>query len=287
MPTTVRSNQNTPQRCTPALLALAVLSTFGFATVAKAQTPDPASGSYLQSQPAPIERAPSAQSGGQNFAQPDGTPSLPRHAPPPTVKTSQPAQGVYVRISPQGSVTTVSTAPDHTELRVDSGIVNISVHHPAHDSLILVDLAGGQVDLLKDGMYTFNAYTKTARVLVGEAEAFPTTDPNGKSVKVKEDHAIVFGTPALHSVEFQLEDARADVLPRNPADNHGDGRPYPAYGFAPYDGYYGYGYGYPYYAWDYPYFGWGYPYGFGLGFGFYGGGFYGGGFRGGGFHGRR
>jgi hypothetical protein len=271
-----------------------VLSTFGFATVAKAQTPDPTPDGYLQSQPAPIERAPSTGSTPNAYPStyPNGHPTATTDATqhfqaPPTVKTSQPAQGVYVRMSPQGSVTTVSTAPDHTELRVDKGIVNISVHHPAQNSLILVDLAGGQVDLLKDGMYTFNADTRTARVLVGEAEAFPTTDPNGKSVKVKEDHAIVFGTPALHSVEFQLQDARTDVLPRNPADNHGDGRPYPAYGFAPYDGYYGYGYGYPYYAWDYPYFGWGYPYGFGLGFGFYGGGFYGGGFRGGGFHGRR
>jgi hypothetical protein len=273
MPTTARSRF-------PLLLTLAALATLCAPLAAAAQSPAP--GGYMQAQPAPIERAP------------DATPQRTDH-PAPAVKTMQPAPGVYVRVNPQGSVTTVSSTADRTELRVDSGIANISVHHPAQNAQILVDLGGGQLDLIKDGMYTFNAVTKTARVLVGEAAAFPNTDANatGKPIKVKEDHAVTFGTGTLHSVEFQLMDARADLLPRPNTDRSDSVRtPYPAYGYGYGYGYGFYGDGYPYYAGDYPYYGWGepyfgygYPFGIGLGFGFYGGGFYGGGFRGRGFGG--
>ncbi len=41
------------------------------------------------------------------------------------------------------------------------------------NSELLVDLPGGQVSLLKDGFYTFNADTQTVRVLKGEADAYP------------------------------------------------------------------------------------------------------------------
>jgi len=294
MPTTVRSSL-------PLLLTLTALTAISVSTAVSAQTPDPIPGSYMQAQPAPIERTPGSNStpnaypstypNGHSTASPDATADTPRrYQAPPAVKTSQPAQGVYVRMSPQGAVTTVSASAERTELRVESGIVNISVHHPAQNALILVDLGSGQLDLIKDGMYTFNASTKTARVLVGEARAFPNTDgsSNAKPVKVKEDHAVTFSTNDLHAVEFQLFDARADVLPR-PNAERGDAvrSDYPAYGYGFYGGGYPYyAYDYPYAGWGNPYYGWGYPYGLSLGFGFYGGGFYGGGFRGG-FRGRR
>jgi hypothetical protein len=283
MPTTVHTAKTF-------LLTLAAAATLTMA--ATAQTTAPNANSYLQSQPAPIERAAPA------LAAPGTQPGTVNQQPAqPAVKSSQPAPGVWLRVNPQGAVTTVSATPERLELRVDSGIANITVHHPAKDHLILIDVAGGQLDLIKDGLYTVNADTKTARVLVGEAEAFPNTDANAdtKPVKVKEDHAITFGTAALRTVEFEPFQANPDLLPRDVADNHGDRRAtYPAYGYGygPYDGYYGYPYA-PFYAWDSPYYGWGYPYGFGLGFGYYGGGFYGGrgfyggGFRGGGFRGRR
>jgi uncharacterized membrane protein YgcG len=279
------------------LVTLAALSAFSL-SVALAQTPEaPADGStsYMQSQPAPITRAPGqhtnqfdSQNGNQNgygqggYGQGQyGEQQQPRR-PRMNVQRSQPAQGIYV--SSRGMVTTVSATADRTELRVDRGVVNISVHHPEKHSLILVDFAGGQVDLIKDGFYTFNAQTKTFRVLMGEAEAYPTPQTNVKPIKVKEDHAITFGLPTFHSVEFEPFQASGDLLPREYADNHGDGPGYYAYG--PYAGFYGYGY--PYYAYDYPFWGWGYP---GFGFGYYGGyyggfrGGYGGGFHGGGFHG--
>ena len=230
-----------------------------------------------------------------------------QHAPPPPGyqggqarnTTSTPAPGVWLVTAPDASVTTVSAAAGTTELRVEHGRANVNVHHPADHSLILVDLPGGQVSLLKDGLYTFNAETNTVRVLHGEAE---TTTANVKGIKIKEDHQFVLGATGKEAkaTDAYPEELQADLLQGNYGGEggyrHGDGYgegfyggyPY-AYGW-PYYGFYGPGWGYPYY----PYYAFGYPYGygFGLGFGYYGGfggyrggfggfrGGYGGGFRG-------
>ena len=242
------------------LLALATLS-------ATAQTPlahvaDPDTSSYLQSQPAPIQRnAPGA------------------------ITSSRPIPGVVVRTDRSGAVQTVASG-NPTEIRLDHGRANISVRHPESGTQILVDLPGGQTALLKDGFYTFNADTNTVRVLKGEAKAFPSQDAKG--IKVKEYHQLVLAGPNVRSIEVDPNQARADLLPtrapRYGSSFYGDGPYGDGYGYYPYDGYYPYyAYGYPYGFYGYPY-GYGYPFGFGVGFGFRGG-F--GGFRGGGFRGHR
>ena len=245
------------------LLAIATLSTPVFAQNAyiNASSAPLAGDSFTQS-PAPIER-------------PADIPSKPK------ITESEPAPGLAVRAD--HTVQTITADTHKVELRLDHGRANIMVNNPAEGSLTLVDLPGGQVQLLKNGLYTFNADTNTVRVLRGEADAFLQSSAN--PLKVKEDQQIVL-VPNAHPSDFDRYYARQDFLPGNPppgpyADRGSDVPPPPAYGFyGPYgDGYYPYAY--PYYAWGYPYWGWGYPV---VGFGFYGGHF--GGFRGGyGFHG--
>jgi len=260
-------------RSTVLLLTLATL-----AATAAAQAPDPASST--QSQPAPIERHYSAPS--------YNTPSYGGQRPPqpPPITTSQPAPGVLVRTDNPAAVQTVAADAKRTELRVEHGRATISVHDPATDMLILVDLPGGQTQLLKNGLYIFNADTNTVHVFRGEADAFAGsgTSEAAEPIKVKEDHQVVFAGAQTHATYSDPYYARKDYLPPGPPPNGNPepgANPPPAYGYAPYgDGYYE---GYPYYAYGYPY--WGYPY-FGLGWG-WGGGFYRGfgGFRGGGFRG--
>lgn len=245
------------------LLALATLSATAQTPVARVADPD--TSSYLQSQPAPIQRnAPGA------------------------ITSTRPIPGVVVRADQNGAIQTISSG-NPTEIRLDHGRANISVRHPENGSQILVDLPGGQTALLKDGFYTFNADTNTVRVLKGEAKAFPGQD--AKPIKVKEYHQLVLAGPNPRSIEVDPYQARADLLPTNRARAprygegfNGDGPYGDGYGYYPYDGYYPYyAYGYPYGFYGYPY-GYGYPFGFGIGFGFRGG-F--GGFRGGGFRGHR
>jgi hypothetical protein len=280
------------------LLSLAALSAAALlCRTSPAQSANPGSagsGEYLQSQPAPIQRIATPEASG--FSGYRSLPAQPQPAPAETtsaltagqlltttsnIASAQPAPGVWVRVGQNGSVRAVTVGNKTVELRVERGVANVTVHHPAEDSQILIDLPGGQTALLKDGLYTFNAATNTVRVLKGEADAYPGSNPADKPVKVKEDHAVVFHGPQVKSVGFDPYQARTDLIP-SPGYGGGYGyrgepayAPYRPYGYGPYgDGFYGYpygGWGYPY-AWGgYPYYGWGYPFGWGFGFGYYGG----------------
>lgn len=215
-----------------------------------------------------------------------------------------PIPGVFLRVAPNSSVKEVVSNNDRLELRVESGLANLDVHDPQKNILLLVDLPGGQTQMLKNGLYTFNAATNTARVLKGEALAFPASSAGAEPLKVKEYNKIEFGKDTKPH-EFIPQQAVADMIPgpRGPENGYGSGYGYNGYapgyrsGYAPYgDGYYSSPYGYypsygyyPYWGFvePYPWFAWGYPYGFypwggiGIGFGYYGGwGFHGRGFRG-------
>ena len=210
-----------------------------------AQGPDP---NQSLSQPAPVVRA----GGADRFFD------------------TQPSAGVSVRSDVQGGVQTVTASGGVTELRIEQGRADVTVHRPADHSEILVDLPGGQVSLIKDGFYTFNAQSDTVRVLHGEAVAYTGAKDAEKGTKVKETQQLSFnGGVKLRSVDAYPYELTADLLPgrasgREDGYEGGYGRGF--YGGYPYyaGGFYPYGYGYPY-AFGYPY------YGVGLGFGYYGG----------------
>ncbi len=191
----------------------------------------------------------------------------------------QPNPGVSVRSDVSNGVETMNASGAVTELRVVQGRADVAVHHPADHSEILVDLPGGQVSLLKDGLYTFNASTNTVRVLHGEAEAFDgTKSPEAKGTKVKETQQVsFFGNAKLKAVNAYPYELSADLLGGD--RTHGDGAySGSAYGEGFYDGYPAYAYGNPWGFYPYGY-GFGYPVGLGVGFGYYGG--FHGGYRGG------
>jgi hypothetical protein len=204
-----------------------------------------------------------------------------------TLATARPIEGVLLRVGADSSVKEVSSDASKLELSVEHGLVNVNVHDPDKDILILVDLPGGQTQVLKNGLYTFNAETKTARVLKGEALAFPATALD-KPIKVKEYNKVVFGRTDVRPKEFYPEEVRVDLLRGPRIGPPGDGAPGDLYGYGPYgDGFYGYapypyyGYAYPYaytWGWGYPYYAWGYPFGVGFGFSYFGGWGYRGGF---------
>ncbi len=197
--------------------------------------------------------------------------------------------GVWLRSESASALTTVSATAERAEFRLDRGRLNVSVHHPADHAEILVDLPGGQVSLLKDGLYTFNADTNTVRVLRGEAAAFPGplgNDSSNKPIKIKEDHQLGLVLSAaggksgeLKPVESYPYEIATDLLPSGNAGGYADGDyeegfpPYPPYPY--YAGFLGYPYFYP------GFYRIGYPFAYGIGFGYFGG-FHGAyGFRGG------
>ncbi len=264
------------------LKSLTLLSLAATFTIASAQStgPAPLVGSDQSQPPAPIVRS------DQHRPRPQ----------PDQITESQPTPGVWLRSESTSVLKTVSATPQHIEIRLDRGRLNVNVHQPAQHSAILIDLSGGQTSLLKDGLYTFNADTNTVRVLRGEAAAYPgpiAANADARPIKIKEDHqlSLVSATDTrpgeAKSVESYPYELTADLLPLgNSGDRayagggyegglgYGDGEDYPLYGGYPYAG----GWGYPGF---YPgYYGYGYPFAYGIGFGYYGG-FHGGyGYRG-------
>ena len=280
-------------------LVLAAATLSAVSAVCAAQTAGqsgPANSNSMQTEAAPIEHA---------YAERHNYPASERPltqvaiapneevAPGGGEAQANPAPGVIVRVGMQSAIREVASEPEKLELRVERGVANVNVHDPGKDKLILVDLPGGQTQLLKNGLYTFNAETNTARVLKGEALAFrENAAPDAKPLKVKEYHKFVFNGTDVKTHEFVPYEASVDLLP-GPEGPMGEGSQ-PAYGYSygPYwNGFYGgpywaYGYpGYPFYPYGYGF----YPYGAGLGFNYYGGfhGYHGhGGYHGGGgFHG--
>lgn len=235
----------------------------------------------MQAQPAPIERATEAQPAPTD-AQPANSNDVnayPVKLTPGEVlsagrgtASAVAAPGVFVRIGHGSAVRAISLTTDKIELKVERGVANVSIHNAQKDADILVDLPGGQTTLVKDGFYTFNANTNTARVLRGEAYAYPGANMQGKPIKIKENHAVIYNGLDIRPFEFDPFEARADLVPYPRSESVG-----PVY-YGPYAGFPYYDYGYPF--WYNPFyvgFGWGY-YG-GWGRGFYGG--WGGGWRGG------
>ena len=221
-------------------------------------------GDSTQQEPAAIERAPARIRPGYS--------SVPR------INSSQLIAGVWLRSESGASVQTVSADQHGAEVNVKSGRINVTVNHPAQDTQILVDLPGGQIALLKDGVYTFNADSDTVHVLDGEAVAYPG-NREGDGIKLKDAHMFAFGNGDVHAKEFAAKATDTDLLAGSYAsvgDGYGRrgyyggeylyaGSPYYGYGYGPYYGY-GYPYGYGYGPWGY-----GYPFAVGIGFGYYGG----------------
>jgi hypothetical protein len=274
-------------RQTALLLALATLSASAAVSLAQNAYPagpgnTPDNSPTTQTQPAPIERG-----GANSNADNTYTTTLTAGqfvAPGHGLANAQVAAGIFVRVGHESSVRAISVNPENTELSVEKGVANISIHDPIQHAQILINLPGGQISLVKDGFYTFNANTNTLRVMKGEAYAYTSKD--AKPIKVKEDHAVILNGPQVKAFEFDPFQARADLIPYAQGNATGvrGARNFYGYGDSPYGMAYG----------DYPYGGYGYggyydnPYGyypFGLGLGFYGGGFYGGGFHGGGYYG--
>jgi hypothetical protein len=285
------------------LKSLTLLSLAATLSLANAQAP--VSGSDASPQPASEQMQAPAPIVRQYPQHRPWRERLPERAAARIVET-QPTPGVWLRSESTGLVTTVSATAQRTEIRLERGRLNVTVHQPAQHSEILVDLPGGggsgavraglqQVSLLKDGLYTFNAETGTVRVLHGEAAFVGAAAGAGemKPIKIKEDHELSLvgeggGKPGqLKAVEAYPYELAGDLLP--PA-NDGEPGGYAGNGYfeGGYAGLYGDYPAYPAYPWEaglwgfypgyYPGY-YGYPFGYGIGIGYYRGFGYRGGFR--------
>ena len=224
--------------------------------------------------------------------------------------------GIFLRLGDDSTVRMVSTDLTHTEVRLDQGRADVEVDQIYSQNTILVDLKNGQTQLLKNGLYAFDAGNSTVRVFDGKAAVYAGANlqANVKPIDVKGGHQLVLNGDLVKPQGFNKDQAKADPLYKwsslrsnylgqanlNLAEEYAGysgfypgwywaGGPY-GYTWLPGDGLFWSPFGYGFYS---PFYirGGGFIYG-GYGRGFYRGGYRGGGYRGGavraggeGFHG--
>ena len=224
--------------------------------------------------------------------------------------------GIFLRLGNDSTVQMVSTDLTHTEIKLEQGRTNVEVDQIYPQNTILIDLKNGQTQLLKNGLYAFDAGSSTVRVFDGKAAVFSGANPhaNVKPIDVKGGHQLVLNGDLPRPQGFNKDQAKEDPLYKwsslrsnylgeanlNLAEEYaGYSSFYPGwywaggpwgYTWLPGDGLFWSPFGYGFYS---PYYirGGGFIYG-GYGRGFYGRGGYAGGYRGGvaraeggGFHG--
>lgn len=119
--------------------------------------------------------------------------------------------GVFLRVGSGSKVKMVSPGLADTEVAVDRGdaMVEVTQLHPQND--LRVDEAGIPIQILKTGLYDFDADEYQARVYKGEA-VVPEGD---KNIKLKGDHEISLNVDGqAKPQEFKTAEYESDSLYR-------------------------------------------------------------------------
>ena len=117
--------------------------------------------------------------------------------------------GVFLRVGDNSAVEMVSPNLTHTEVRLERGRADIEVDEIYKQNLLLVDTPQGQTQLLKNGLYAFNADSSTVRVFDGEADVFPgaNTQSAVKPIKIKGDRQMILSEGTAKPAKFDKKAA--------------------------------------------------------------------------------
>src|ERR1700722_12759112 len=77
--------------------------------------------------------------------------------------------GIFLRLDNNSMVQMVRPDLTHTEVRLEHGRASVEADQLYPQNMILIDQKGGQTQLLKNGLYEFNADNNTVRTFVGKA----------------------------------------------------------------------------------------------------------------------
>jgi hypothetical protein len=84
--------------------------------------------------------------------------------------------GVFLRLDDNSTIKMVSPNLTHTEVLLERGRAEVEADQLYPQNRILIDQRGGQTQLLKNGLYEFNADNNTMRTFDGKAAVFPGND---------------------------------------------------------------------------------------------------------------
>jgi hypothetical protein len=122
--------------------------------------------------------------------------------------------GIFLRLGNDTTAEMVSTDLIHTEIRLEQGRANVEVDQIYPQNTVLIDLKNGQTQLLKNGLYVFDADNSTVRVFDGKAAVYPGADlqANIKPIVVKGGHQLALNGEPAKPQDFNKNQATADPL---------------------------------------------------------------------------
>jgi len=107
--------------------------------------------------------------------------------------------GVFFRLGDNSAATLVSPSLTNTEVALNQGQAMVEVAEIHKDNLLRVQQDGATTQLLKDGLYAFDANNGEVRVFKGEA----LVQDGDRSIKVKSGHELdVKNNAALKTAKF-------------------------------------------------------------------------------------
>jgi hypothetical protein len=121
--------------------------------------------------------------------------------------------GVFLRLGNNSTVQMVSPNLTQTEVRLEKGRANVEVDQLHKQNVILIDLKNGQTQLLKNGLYTFDADNSTVRVFDGKADVFAGQNRQAdvKPIEVKGGRQLVLTGEPTNPQHFDKGKSQDDL----------------------------------------------------------------------------
>jgi hypothetical protein len=121
--------------------------------------------------------------------------------------------GVFLRLDKNSTVKMITPDLTHTEVSLERGRAEVEADQLYPQNRILIDQKNGQTQILKNGLYEFNADNNTVRTFDGKAAVYPGTNlqSNVKPIEVKGGHQIALTGEAVKPVGFDKDRSQDDL----------------------------------------------------------------------------
>jgi hypothetical protein len=121
--------------------------------------------------------------------------------------------GVFLRLDNNSTVKMIKPDLTHTEVSIERGRASVEADQLLPQNLILIDQKNGQTQLLKNGLYEFNAENNTVRTFDGKAAVFPgnSMQSNVKPVDVKGGRQLALNGEPVKPQGFDKNHSQDDL----------------------------------------------------------------------------
>jgi hypothetical protein len=121
--------------------------------------------------------------------------------------------GVFLRLDNNSTVKMIKPDLTHTEVSLERGRASVEADQLLPENLILIDQRNGQTQLLKNGLYEFNAENNTVRTFDGKAAVFPGNDmqSNVKPVDLKGGRQLALNGEPVKPQGFDKNQSQDDL----------------------------------------------------------------------------